>query len=181
MRSKPIPVLFLEKREAAAGLRLAFSRWLASGQDARKVPLRETTGVIHLIPAEVHRCLTDLVRRRVVVVVVFNWMSCASSAGNVIRPKNKLKKFSHWGSGERVIPHSWCCVHSVSCSHREQSLAYKRRIPQADSRPNPHRARFKLKGHSLVFSRPCYVCVCAVTHSSTSVSAYVWELWLYPS
>lgn len=90
-------------------------------------------------------------------------MSRASSAGNVIRPKNKLKKFSHWGSGERVIPHSRCCVHSVSCSHREQSLAYKRRIPQADSRPNPHRARFKLKGHSLVFSRPCYACVCGDT------------------
>lgn len=58
-------------------------------------------------------------------------------------------------------PNSWCRCPLSSCSHREQSLAYKRRIPQADSRLNPHRARSKLKGHSLVFSRLC-VCGCEI-------------------
>lgn len=80
-----------------------------------------------------------------------------SGDGNPVN--SEINNFSHWAWEKEGSPHSWCRCPLSSCSHREQSLAYKRRIPQADSRLNPHRARCKLKGHSLVFSR-LSLCAC---------------------
>lgn len=99
--------------------------------------------------------------------------------------KSEINNFSHWAWEKEGSPHSWCRCPLSCCSHREQSLAYKRRIPQADSRLNPHRARRKLKGHSLVFSR-LSLCVCVradvrVSNGSTSVTMDMSGQRLYPS
>lgn len=92
----------------------------------------------------------------------FIWISCILKGNVVCRTNRLISSASDINSNK--YPTFLVLSTFVSYSHWEQSLAYKRRIPQADSRLNPHRAWFKLKGHWLVFSRPC-VCVCNTTTS----------------
>lgn len=104
----------------------------------------------------------------------------AASERKPSQPRELDKSVRPLRSTATSIPHSLFLSSFVSYSHWEQSLAYKRRIPQADSRLNPHRARCKLKGHSLVFTRLCvcvWVCVKMLKSVTLSLSRATLDEW----
>lgn len=124
--------------------------WLASGQDVWKVHWAK------------QRELSTWSRLRLTLLLLTVSAGPGLISASYIEKKmwcvhKPDKSVQPLKSVQTRIPHSSFCPVLCPALHWEQFLAYKRRIPQADSRLIPPRAWLKLKGYSLVFSR-LYVC-----------------------